>query len=57
MKLVKGMLIGGMVSAGIIMIYGETMGFNKFGSTKNRSHKDTDVSAVFLGRKAKRIYS
>ncbi len=34
----------------------ETMGFNKFGSTKNRSHKDTDVSAVFLGRKAKRIY-
>ena len=32
------------------------MGFNKFGSTKNKSHKDTDVSAVFLGRKAKRIY-
>ncbi len=29
MKLVKGMLIGGMVSAGLIMIYGETMGFNK----------------------------
>ena len=34
----------------------ETMGFNKFVSTKNKSHKDTDVSAVFLGRKAKRIY-
>ena len=34
----------------------ETMGFNKFCSTKNKSHKDTDVSAVFLGRKAKRIY-
>ncbi len=34
----------------------ETMGFNKFASTKNKSHKDTDVSAVFLGRKAKRIY-
>ena len=34
----------------------ETMGFNKFSSTKNKSHKDTDVSAVFLGRKAKRIY-
>ena len=32
------------------------MGFNKFCSTKNKSHKDTDVSAVFLGRKAKRIY-
>ena len=29
MKLVKGMLIGGMVSAGLVMIYGETMGFNK----------------------------
>ena len=34
----------------------QTMGFNKFCSTKNKSHKDTDVSAVFLGRKAKRIY-
>ena len=34
----------------------ETMGFNKFASTKNKSHKETDVSAVFLGRKAKRIY-
>ena len=29
MKLVKCMLIGGMVSAGLVMIYGETMGFNK----------------------------
>lgn len=29
MKLVKGILIGGMVSAGIAMMYGETMGFNK----------------------------
>ena len=56
MKLVKGMLIGGMVSAGLIMMYGETMGFNKFSSTKNQSHKDTDISGVFLGRKAKRIY-
>ena len=34
----------------------ETMGFNKFCSTKNKSHKDSDASAVFLGRKAKRIY-
>ena len=34
----------------------ETMGFNKFSSTKNTSHKDSDVSGVFLGRKAKRIY-
>ena len=34
----------------------ETMGFNKFSSTKNKSHKDSDASAVFLGRKAKRIY-
>ena len=34
----------------------ETMGFNKFSSTKNKSHKDTDISGVFLGRKAKRIY-
>ena len=29
MKLVKGMIIGGMVSAGLIMMYGETIGFNK----------------------------
>lgn len=29
MKLVKGMIIGGMVSAGLVMIYGETVGFNK----------------------------
>lgn len=29
MKLVKGMLIGGVVSAGLVMIYGETMGFNR----------------------------
>ena len=34
----------------------ETLGFNKFNSSKGKSHKDTDVSAVFLGRKAKRIY-
>ena len=34
----------------------EKMGFNKFGSSKGKSHKDCDVSAVFLGRKAKRIY-
>ena len=34
----------------------ETMGFNKFSSSKGKSHKDCDVSAVFLGRKAKRIY-
>lgn len=29
MKLLKGMLIGGIISAGIVMIYGETMGFDK----------------------------
>ena len=29
MKLIKGMIIGGMVSAGLIMMYGETMGINK----------------------------
>ena len=29
MKLVKGILIGGMVSAGLVMMYGETIGFNK----------------------------
>ena len=34
----------------------EIMGFNKFDSTKNKSHRDTDVSGAFLGRKAKRIY-
>ena len=34
----------------------EIMGFNKFSSTKGKSHKDSDVSAVFLGKKAKRIY-
>ena len=34
----------------------ETMGFNKFSSTKGKSHKESDSSAVFLGRKAKRIY-
>ena len=29
MKLVKGMIIGGMVSVGLVMVYGETIGFNK----------------------------
>lgn len=29
MKFVKGILIGGMISAGLVMMYGETMGFNK----------------------------
>ena len=29
MKLFKGMLIGGMVSAGIVMLYGDTMELNK----------------------------
>ena len=29
MKFFKGILIGGMVSAGLVMMYGETMGFNK----------------------------
>ena len=29
MKLIKGFIIGGMVSAGLVMMYGETMGFNK----------------------------
>lgn len=29
MKLVKGIIIGGMVSAGLVMMYGETIGFNK----------------------------
>ena len=34
----------------------ETIGFNKFSTSKGKSHKDSDASAVFLGRKAKRIY-
>ena len=29
MKLVKGMIIGGAVSAGLVMMYGENIGFNK----------------------------
>ncbi len=29
MKLIKGMLIGGMVSAGLVLMYGEAIGFNK----------------------------
>ena len=29
MKFVKGMLIGGIVTAGIAMVYAETMGQNK----------------------------
>jgi len=29
MKFVKGMLIGGIVTAGVAMIYAETMGQNK----------------------------
>ena len=29
MKLIKGFIIGGMVSAGLVMMYGETRGFNK----------------------------
>lgn len=29
MKLVKGIIIGGMVSAGLVIMYGETIGFNK----------------------------
>lgn len=29
MKFIKGIIIGGMVSAGLVMMYGETMGFNK----------------------------
>ena len=29
MKFVKGILIGGMISAGLVMMYGETMGLNK----------------------------
>lgn len=29
MKFVKGIIVGGMISAGIVMMYGETMGFNK----------------------------
>ena len=29
MKFIKGMLIGGIVTAGVAMVYGETMGQNK----------------------------
>ena len=29
MKLIKGIIIGGMLSAGLVMIYGESMGVNK----------------------------
>ena len=29
MKFVKGMLIGGIVTAGVVMMYSETMGDNK----------------------------
>lgn len=29
MKVIKGIIIGGMLSAGLVMMYGETMGFNK----------------------------
>lgn len=29
MKVVKSILIGGMLSAGLVMAYGETIGFNK----------------------------
>lgn len=29
MKFVKGILVGGMISAGLVMMYGETMGFSK----------------------------
>lgn len=29
MKLVKGIIIGGMVSASLVIMYGETIGFNK----------------------------
>lgn len=29
MKFVKGMMIGGMATLGIAMIYAETMGYNK----------------------------
>ena len=34
----------------------EIIGLNKFSTSKGKSHKDSDASAVFLGRKAKRIY-
>ena len=34
----------------------ETLGFNQFNTSKGKCHKDSDSSAVFLGRKAKRIY-
>ena len=29
MKIIKGMLIGGMISAGLVMMYGDTIGLNK----------------------------
>ncbi|MBR2787422.1 MAG: hypothetical protein IKD76_08145 [Clostridia bacterium] len=29
MKLVKGMLIGGVVSAGLVMMYGDNMGLSR----------------------------
>ena len=29
MEFEKGIIIGGMVSAGLVMMYGETIGFNK----------------------------
>lgn len=29
MKVFKGIIIGGMISAGLVMMYGETVGFNK----------------------------
>lgn len=29
MKLIKGFIIGGMVSAGLVMMYGETIGVNR----------------------------
>ena len=35
MKLIKGMIIGGMVSAGLVMMYSETMGFEKKKMMKN----------------------
>lgn len=29
MKVIKGIIIGGVISAGLVMMYGETMGLNK----------------------------
>lgn len=29
MKVIKGIIIGGVISAGLVMMYGETMGINK----------------------------